>query len=397
MRDLPRRSGQQNYALSEGQSRRRFVKRTTKDKWPFWPWGLLPLLGLASLFVFAIWPFAQWTIENRTEIAAQGALDRAGLDWANVEANGQWVTITGTPPNRIEANRAKELARKAKAETWLGSATPVTYVKSRYTELERIETIAPDTPTQFEQIANDWTFTRQADTLVLKGDVPNDRIRDQIIDRAQNRVSETDLTNFEDQLIVTNSLAPEGYGRTALTTVDVLSECVDGVASLEDSALDLRCTAPQSEVERLRTGLQANIGYGDARTVEILSIESVKDCNQTLRSLLETTQVTFASGLAEIDTRSSALLDQLADAALECPGRIMIEGHTDSSGLPSTNLTLSRDRAAAVSEALFSRGINGDRLFIRGFGADRPIANNETRAGRAKNRRIEMRILGPVE
>jgi len=94
---------------------------------------------------------------------------------------------------------------------------------------------------------------------------------------------------------------------------------------------------------------------------------------------------------------SSALLDELANAASDCPGRIMIEGHTDSSGLPSANLTLSRDRAASVSEALFNRGIEGNRLFIRGFGADRPIANNETRAGRAKNRRIEMRILGPVE
>jgi len=280
VRDLPRRSGQQSYAISEGQSRRRFVKRSTETKWPFWPWGLLPLLGLLGLLIFAIWPFAQWTIENRTQIAAQGALDRSGLDWAKVEADGQWVTITGTPTNRMEANRAKELARKAKIETWFGSAAPVTYVKTRYTEPASVEIETAQPPTQFEQIANDWIFTRRDNILVLEGDVPNDAIRDEIISRAEDIVSQTDLTQFEDRLIVTNSFASDGYGQTAITAIDTLSECFNGVASLNDTSVDLRCTAPQSKAEQLRSDLTSDIRYGELRTVEILSIESVTNCNE---------------------------------------------------------------------------------------------------------------------
>jgi outer membrane protein OmpA-like peptidoglycan-associated protein len=75
--------------------------------------------------------------------------------------------------------------------------------------------------------------------------------------------------------------------------------------------------------------------------------------------------------------------------------RIVVEGHTDSTGSAETNQELSMKRAAAVRDALVSRGVSADRISVEGFGAARPIADNTSQAGRANNRRVEI-VLQPA-
>lgn len=70
--------------------------------------------------------------------------------------------------------------------------------------------------------------------------------------------------------------------------------------------------------------------------------------------------------------------------------KLKVEGHTDSTGDPEANLKLSLDRAEAVVAALIGAGIARDRLTAAGHGASRPIADNATDNGRAKNRRVEL-------
>jgi outer membrane protein OmpA-like peptidoglycan-associated protein len=65
-------------------------------------------------------------------------------------------------------------------------------------------------------------------------------------------------------------------------------------------------------------------------------------------------------------------------------------GHTDATGAPERNLKLSQDRAAAVVVFLEAQGIAAGRLESFGYGQDRPVAENDTRAGRGKNRRVEI-------
>src|SRR5205814_304462 len=96
-------------------------------------------------------------------------------------------------------------------------------------------------------------------------------------------------------------------------------------------------------------------------------------------------QIVFASGSAAIDARSGALLDRLAREARSCPGTLRIEGHTDPVGRSAFNRRLSQARAAAVREALIARGVPAGRLRARGFAARRPIADNATESGRARN------------
>jgi len=78
----------------------------------------------------------------------------------------------------------------------------------------------------------------------------------------------------------------------------------------------------------------------------------------------------------------------------QCPAfKISVEGHTDSEGIPERNNPLSERRAKAVSDYLTAAGVDASRLSTVGYGAERPIADNETAAGRAKNRRIEFKVI----
>jgi outer membrane protein OmpA-like peptidoglycan-associated protein len=71
-------------------------------------------------------------------------------------------------------------------------------------------------------------------------------------------------------------------------------------------------------------------------------------------------------------------------------GRVRIEGYTDNVGPPDMNVRLSRERAESVRERLIAHGVPRARLETQGFGESHPTAPNRTRAGRAKNRRVEF-------
>ncbi len=116
-------------------------------------------------------------------------------------------------------------------------------------------------------------------------------------------------------------------------------------------------------------------------------------CESSLAGLLANEQIEFASGSASIDANSTALLDRLAREVKSCPGKIRIEGYTDTVGRGRINQRLSAERAAAVRAALIARGIPATRLTAKGYGARHAIADNATEAGRARNRRIEFHTV----
>jgi outer membrane protein OmpA-like peptidoglycan-associated protein len=104
--------------------------------------------------------------------------------------------------------------------------------------------------------------------------------------------------------------------------------------------------------------------------------------------------LTFRTESAEIDPASARVLDDVAHAMVASPGgRIRVEGHTDSTGMRDVNQQLSQARAESTRTYLMSRGISGDRIEAVGYGADRPIADNDHAAGRADNRRTEIVVV----
>jgi tetratricopeptide (TPR) repeat protein len=102
----------------------------------------------------------------------------------------------------------------------------------------------------------------------------------------------------------------------------------------------------------------------------------------------------FASNEFVIKAESEAELNNLLLLLRDNPTiRIMISGHTDNVGNASNNLTLSSNRARSVLKFLQQNGIEANRLISKGWGATKPVADNITEEGRAKNRRTELSIL----
>jgi OmpA-OmpF porin, OOP family len=121
---------------------------------------------------------------------------------------------------------------------------------------------------------------------------------------------------------------------------------------------------------------------------------SAEEC-QTRFSVISTTgAIYFKTGNAELDKASEPLLISVADIANRCPSvKIEVTGHTDSRGNARDNRELSAERAQSVVAFLVQRGVAAARITSAGFGDTRPVAPNDTEANRAKNRRIEFRIL----
>lgn len=103
----------------------------------------------------------------------------------------------------------------------------------------------------------------------------------------------------------------------------------------------------------------------------------------------------FPSGQSEINTDNFVLLNKVIKVIGLFPNStIQISGHTDSTGSKELNMKLSKERAANVAKFLNEVGeIPLDRLSSEGFGSERPVASNETAAGRAENRRVEILIV----
>lgn len=101
--------------------------------------------------------------------------------------------------------------------------------------------------------------------------------------------------------------------------------------------------------------------------------------------------INFDVGKADIQRSSYEVLDEIADALIVNPElKVVVEGHTDSTGNRALNVDLSQQRAQAVVDYLVNKGIASSRLSAIGYGPDRPIADNGTSDGRAKNRRVQF-------
>lgn len=124
--------------------------------------------------------------------------------------------------------------------------------------------------------------------------------------------------------------------------------------------------------------------------VEGASIQRDKDIlSVTFKSdyLFATNSYTLLPGAYDELNRVANVLRQYPETMIQ------ISGHTDSTGSLETNQRLSERRAESVRNALINMGVNPSRLTMVGYGESRPIASNNTEAGRQQNRRVEVRII----
>lgn len=105
-------------------------------------------------------------------------------------------------------------------------------------------------------------------------------------------------------------------------------------------------------------------------------------------------KVLFASGKTEVDPSTKGDIEKLAEFMKAVPNtKVVIEGHTDSTGSAAANKKISQERADAVRKVLVEEfGVEGTRVSAKGFGSSQPVASNKTADGRKKNRRVVANI-----
>jgi OmpA-OmpF porin, OOP family len=117
------------------------------------------------------------------------------------------------------------------------------------------------------------------------------------------------------------------------------------------------------------------------------------NCQTLLTQVQNDGVINFKRASAELDRQSNATLDKIAGVMASCKSaRIEVQGHTDAEGTPERNINLSNRRAQSVLDYLSAAGVEPARLTAVGYGETRPVAPNDTRENRARNRRIEFEV-----
>ncbi|GGA11670.1 cell envelope biogenesis protein OmpA [Blastomonas marina] len=125
-------------------------------------------------------------------------------------------------------------------------------------------------------------------------------------------------------------------------------------------------------------------------------VDVTSDGESILVNLPDT--VTFDVGSSTLKPSFRATLDEVAATLVDYPNSLIdVYGHTDSTGSDAFNQALSERRAKAVADYLIARNVDRRRIMTQGFGETQPIADNGTEAGRAQNRRVEIKIIPITE
>jgi outer membrane protein OmpA-like peptidoglycan-associated protein len=125
-------------------------------------------------------------------------------------------------------------------------------------------------------------------------------------------------------------------------------------------------------------------------------LNAVLETRDTARGLIvNMSDVLFSTGKYDLKPPVREKLAKIAGIVASHPGlKLAVEGHTDNVGSDAFNQTLSEKRAGAVRDYLVSQGIAQDAVTATGFGKTKPVASNDTSAGRQKNRRVEIVVSG---
>lgn len=168
-------------------------------------------------------------------------------------------------------------------------------------------------------------------------------------------------------------------------------EVAKGEAERNRVLLEARTT----EAEHAAAAAKEQAAEADAARQQALSAQAQLaelQAKQTDRGMVLTLgDVLFDTGRATLKPGADSVMERVAMFMQKNPDtKVVIEGHTDSRGSDEYNHELSKDRAAAVQDALASRGIERNRVEAVGKGEGFPVASNDTSAGRQENRRVEI-------
>ena len=238
----------------------------------------------------------------------------------------------------------------------------------------------------------------------LRGRLTDELLRDAVESFARARFG-------ADRVYVATRLdtdLPDGWPVRVLAGLESLALLSQGKLVVRADQVDLSGVTGNTEArDRISRILSERLGQGatfriDVRYDEALdplaALPTPQECVADLNAVMARQKITFAPGSAEVDGVARQVVDALAAVLADCPPLEMeISGHTDSQGSEGGNRALSQARAEAVLAALQGRRLPVQAFVAKGYGEERPIADNATEDGREANRRIEFTLLSEPE
>lgn len=231
---------------------------------------------------------------------------------------------------------------------------------------------------------------QQEAPIVVSGTVADDATKAALLDRLRIVYG---ASRVVDQLSVGTVAAPSNWNEYVSRLINPNLKLVSrGQLKVEGSNVSLRGDVANEEQ---RQQIAGDIAASLNSTYTVNNGLRVAVSEQgVLDAALANRIIEFESGKATLTESGMTVLDQMSAAMQKLKGvKVEVIGHTDNAGSRAGNLSLSQARAEAVKAYIVGKGIAEETIAVSGEGPDRPVADNRTPEGKARNRRIEFKVI----
>jgi OOP family OmpA-OmpF porin len=326
--------------------------------------GLLLILILILLVV----PKYSKIIPNELKQRIEKRLEKENLSWVSVRVEHRDVTLSGLAPTFEENKQAVWLTKTLKG---------VRSVENKISPM----LISP----------YNMKISYDGENIRLKGYMPSKERKSKLLIEVSNFYGR----NIVDEIDI-GAGEPKAWDAFILTVAKEMQKFDLSLVTISDNVLHV---SGKIGTEEARMAVEKSLSSFKEKGFNIhchmVALDaSARVCQEKFNILLGKEKIEFESSKSFIKASNHKLLEELSDISLLCPSvKIEIIGHTDSLGNDNKNKDLSLSRAKAVVAKLFGFGIPLERLTAKGMGEKSPVSSNETDDGRAKNRRIEFKVI----
>jgi OOP family OmpA-OmpF porin len=238
-------------------------------------------------------------------------------------------------------------------------------------------------------LASAWAAAQTPGQIVVTGAVPDEASKAALLANVRGLYG---ADRVVDQITIAQvSLPPNWNGYVQKLISPNLKLISKGELKIDGTNVTLRGEVV-NEAQRQQIASDIATSLNPSYTVNNGLRVSAAEQN-LLDETLDKRIIEFDSGKATLTPSGQGILDEMAAALQKVKGKkVEVIGHTDNTGLRDSNLALSQARAEAVRTYLSAKGISQEMVMVSGQGPDRPVAENTTAEGRARNRRIEFRV-----
>jgi outer membrane protein OmpA-like peptidoglycan-associated protein len=348
--------------------------------------GIVLPFGLIILFIAGCGP-------SQKEMMARAQMERAKKAYTEAKANPNVEAYA--PVQLQEAGKALQEAEKAEKAEETDNMLQLGYLAERKTQFAVTTTEGKVAERDIDKLN-----VEKARMIAMK-----QTLEATIAQREAERAkSESERSKMEAGKAAREAeIAQREAERAKIETERLKMEAGKALTEAEQARAAAAVEAAQAaqaklEAEQARLAAQAEAekaARAKADADQLMKELSELKAQQTERGIVLTIgDVLFATGKANLSPNANKSVAKLAEFLKKYPTRnVLIEGHTDSVGSDDFNLALSQQRANSVKAKLVADAVDAARITTVGYGKKYPVASNDTKAGKAQNRRVDLIIL----